>query len=228
VHNNPLIYADSTGHWCEATVKGKYYSHPGYCSDKSDFQNGWSPDFKHDGDQVYNAGKSQGTFLYVDYFEEGAHGYVKDRTFEVFDTISNINGLLGMVKGGLKFGIKKTGKFSSKLFSKHTDDIIDPPVIGRKLDYMFGLATGKKHNIDRSKSMLKLLNKIGIEDTTFFRDYVRSVITKAYYTDGLEYTLKDGRVGRDFIMAGPDGFIKVSTVWDGPNLITMLLKGGKK
>lgn len=31
-HNNPLINADPTGHWCSRTVNGKYYSHPGTCN----------------------------------------------------------------------------------------------------------------------------------------------------------------------------------------------------
>jgi len=32
VENNPLIFTDSTGNWCSATVNGKFYSHPGKCS----------------------------------------------------------------------------------------------------------------------------------------------------------------------------------------------------
>jgi len=40
------------------------------------------------------------------------------------------------------------------------------PEIGRKLDYIFGKATGRQHNFERSLSMLKALERIGIHDTS--------------------------------------------------------------
>ena len=44
--------------------------------------------------------------------------------------------------------------------------------LGNKLDYIFGKATGDKHNIERSISMENLLNKIGIFDNASGREYI--------------------------------------------------------
>jgi hypothetical protein len=63
VHNSPLINADPTGHWCEATVNGKFYSHPGNCTDsgnKATFD-----DNKRDGQAIINNGKVTEYFNFV-------------------------------------------------------------------------------------------------------------------------------------------------------------------
>ncbi len=63
VHNNPLTNSDPTGNWCTATVRGKYYSHPGYCSGS-----GKNADYIPDsisinfGRSIYAAGVKQGTW----------------------------------------------------------------------------------------------------------------------------------------------------------------------
>ncbi|WP_404559643.1 MULTISPECIES: polymorphic toxin-type HINT domain-containing protein [unclassified Paenibacillus] len=63
VHNNPLTNSDPTGNWCTATVRGKYYSHPGYCSGS-----GKNADYISDsisinfGRSIYAAGVKQGTW----------------------------------------------------------------------------------------------------------------------------------------------------------------------
>ncbi|UQZ35445.1 hypothetical protein C2I18_19095 [Paenibacillus sp. PK3_47] len=43
VVNNPLIYVDPSGNWCEATVNGKFYSHSGTCSNPDNE----IPDYQH-------------------------------------------------------------------------------------------------------------------------------------------------------------------------------------
>ncbi|UQZ35447.1 hypothetical protein C2I18_19105 [Paenibacillus sp. PK3_47] len=43
VINNPLIYVDPSGNWCEATVNGKFYSHSGTCSNPDNE----IPDYQH-------------------------------------------------------------------------------------------------------------------------------------------------------------------------------------
>jgi len=68
VHNNPLTNVDPTGHWCEATVNGDYYSHPGPCNDgvngKERYSgSGYSDDSLHSYTYVYNKGVKQ--YLYV-------------------------------------------------------------------------------------------------------------------------------------------------------------------
>ncbi len=44
--------------------------------------------------------------------------------------------------------------------------------LGRKLDYVFGKAKGRQHNLERSLSMLKALERIGIHDTFTSRLYL--------------------------------------------------------
>ena len=39
------------------------------------------------------------------------------------------------------------------------------PELGNKLDFLFGQATGSEHNIQRSQSMLRDLEGIGLSDT---------------------------------------------------------------
>ena len=44
--------------------------------------------------------------------------------------------------------------------------------LGNKLDYLFGKASGNKHNIERSKAMQVELQKIGIHNTSSGRKYI--------------------------------------------------------
>ena len=44
--------------------------------------------------------------------------------------------------------------------------------LGRKLDYIFGKAQGEKHNIDRSLSMQRSLENIGLSDSAQSRAYI--------------------------------------------------------
>ncbi len=48
VHNNPLIYSDPTGHWCDSNATDKngksLWSHSGNCNTSTSH---WSPDYNH-------------------------------------------------------------------------------------------------------------------------------------------------------------------------------------
>jgi len=46
------------------------------------------------------------------------------------------------------------------------------PELGRKLEYLFGNATGRQHNIDRTKRNVLDFAGIGINDTLANRDYL--------------------------------------------------------
>ncbi|MDI4649597.1 RHS repeat domain-containing protein [Cohnella hashimotonis] len=59
VQNNPLVNVDPTGYWCSATVNGKYYSHPGQCSDDSNRYINDNNAFNY-GRYIYNAGEYKG------------------------------------------------------------------------------------------------------------------------------------------------------------------------
>ena len=99
---------------------------------------------------------------------------------------------------------------------------------GSKFDYLFGKATGSAHNIQRSQAMAKQLSNIGIEDTPEGRQYLQEEFTKAFNNPNSVATVQEnGRVVRDFLLAGPKGFLKVESVWEGNRLITAMLYGGK-
>jgi len=74
VHNNPLTYIDPTGHWC-TSADGKW-SHPGGCNDGKTGQErytgtGYSADYWHNGDMIYENGKEVG--IYEHKMEGGVH-----------------------------------------------------------------------------------------------------------------------------------------------------------
>lgn len=99
------------------------------------------------------------------------------------------------------------------------------PTLGRKLDFVFGKATGSLHNIERSTDMLRNLNRIGIYDNPAGRSLFRSHINQTFNnTNGIIQS--NGRVLRESLLMGPRGGIKVTSIWDAKKLITIMLKGG--
>jgi len=102
------------------------------------------------------------------------------------------------------------------------------PNFGQKMEYVFGNATGNKHNIDRSIAMERQLNSIGIFDNSKGRELVLDNLTDTFH-DGSSIlkTQENGRVVRESILTGPQGVLKVESVWDGEKLITVKLFGGK-
>lgn len=102
------------------------------------------------------------------------------------------------------------------------------PDIGRKLDYVFGKATGTSHNIDRSVEMLRQLQSIGLQDTPanrqLFADYLEDVLNDP---GNIARTEASGRVVRDSLLMGPQGGVKLETIWDGTKLITVNIFGGR-
>lgn len=109
--------------------------------------------------------------------------------------------------------------------------------LGNKLDYLFGHATGKTHNIERSKQNLAQLSRIGIFDNTQGRNYVTSHLNsvlrdssnilriepRSYTVDGVVYTWT--ATIRESLLVGPSGFLKVETIWNGNSLVTVTLFG---
>lgn len=114
--------------------------------------------------------------------------------------------------------------------------------LGNKLDYLFGEASGNKHNIERSRAMQEELRKIGIHNTPSGREYISNhlndvlkdssnisnVEVRSYIAKELpgkpivEYTA----ITRESLLMGPGGAVKVESVWDGNRLITVIVKGG--
>lgn len=97
--------------------------------------------------------------------------------------------------------------------------------IGTKLEYVFGKATGNAHNIERSTAMLRQLESIGIFDNAAGRAYVHKHLENAYSTT-MGIVQENGRVLRESLLMGPNGALKVESIWDDSRLITVKLIGG--
>lgn len=96
------------------------------------------------------------------------------------------------------------------------------------MDYVFGKATGSKHNIDRSIAMEKQLNSIGVFDTKNGRKLVQDNLTNTFNDpSSLLKVQKNGREVRESILNGPNGIVKLESIWDGNRLITVKIFGGK-
>jgi RHS repeat-associated protein len=101
------------------------------------------------------------------------------------------------------------------------------PSLGRKLEYLFGRATGRSHNIERSQGMLKQLESIGLPDSPQSRDLLEKHFADVLSSpSSIAKTLDNGRVVRESLLMGPTGGLKVESVWEGNKLITMTLFGG--
>jgi len=98
------------------------------------------------------------------------------------------------------------------------------PVLGRKLDYLFGFATGNQHNIHRSTAMLNQMNRIGISDTAANRAYMTTALTNAFHY-AQPIAQGNGRYLREFLLMGPLGGLRVETIWEAERLITIFLIG---
>jgi len=102
------------------------------------------------------------------------------------------------------------------------------PYFGKKLEYIFGNATGNKHNIDRSIAMERQLNSIGVFDDAFGRKLVLDNLSDAFDNpSSILKTQENGRIVRESLLSGPNGVLKVESVWDREKLITVKLYGGK-
>lgn len=115
--------------------------------------------------------------------------------------------------------VSDAGKIISKV-----DDVVAEPILGRKIEYIMGNATGNIHNIERSLEMEKTLNSIGIFDNKAGRTLVKNAFEDAHAN--IDKGVLDHRTGRtsvDTLLSGPNGFAKMTTVWDGNKLVTVNL-----
>jgi RHS repeat-associated protein len=127
------------------------------------------------------------------------------------------------VPGGLGTIIKATRTADAAL-----DAATAVPQLGRMLDYLFGLATGAAHNIERSTTMMGQLNRIGLNDTPASRRLVTEHLTDVFNDPSTIRAVQDnGRVVRESLLSGPGGNLKMESIWEGDRLITMNLFGGR-
>ncbi|SHJ48350.1 hypothetical protein SAMN02745136_00150 [Anaerocolumna jejuensis DSM 15929] len=77
--------------------------------------------------------------------------------------------------------------------------------------------------------MERQLNSIGIFDNKRGRRVVLDNLTQAYNnSSSILKTQENGRVVRESLLVGPNGAVKVESIWDGKRLITVTLYGGKR
>jgi len=86
----------------------------------------------------------------------------------------------------------KVSEATKNLFKVNTDNT---PIIRNKLEYLFGNATGRQHNIKRSHNMALDLKGIGIMDN---REAIKENLIKVYNIKKIiSYGSSIWRVGKD-------------------------------
>ena len=116
--------------------------------------------------------------------------------------------------------------------------------LGNKLDYLFGKASGDKHNIERSKAMQAELQKIGIHNTPSGKEYISNHLndvlkdpTNISNVETRSYTIKElpdkpvvkyTATTRESLLMGPGGAVMVKSIWNGNRLLTAIVEGGKR
>jgi hypothetical protein len=101
------------------------------------------------------------------------------------------------------------------------------PILGNKLEYFFGRATGSVHNVERSVAMLKQLERIGLPDTPVSRQYLQEHLADVLNNPAnVARVQENGRVVRESLLMGPRGGLKFETIWEGDKLITGNFFGG--
>lgn len=102
------------------------------------------------------------------------------------------------------------------------------PNLGNKIDFVLGRATGRAHNIQRSRSMLASLNRIGLQDNAATRRLLEENITAAYRDpSSIVSSTVDGWIERESLLMGPGGGVKITTQWKGRDLISAIVEGAK-
>lgn len=98
------------------------------------------------------------------------------------------------------------------------------PYFGSKLEFIFGNATGNKNHIERSLAMELQLNSIGIFDDAKGKKLVLDNLSNAFDDpSSIRETKENGRVVRASVLTGPNGDLKVESVWDKEKLISVKL-----
>ncbi|MFQ3610672.1 MAG: RHS repeat-associated core domain-containing protein, partial [Fimbriimonadales bacterium] len=102
------------------------------------------------------------------------------------------------------------------------------PELGRKLDYIFGKASGDPHSVRRSRALQQELQRIGINDTPENREYLTAHLTWVLNDPtNIREVQRNGRIVRESLLMGPKGGCKLETIWEGDKLITVIIKAGR-
>jgi hypothetical protein len=154
--------------------------------------------------------------------------FIRDLYNQVGDKIADfINDVTGKANdAGSNYNNSSAGNPPPPLDPNGLDVIRD--MINRKLDYIFGNASGTQHNINRSIDMERQLNRIGIYDNVEGREIVSDHLYNTYIdpTSILKVQESTGRIIRESLLAGPEGIVKFRSIWEGSKLITVEIFGG--
>ena len=98
--------------------------------------------------------------------------------------------------------------------------------VGNKMEYLFGNATGTQHNVARSMQMGNQLNSIGIYNNANGRNIItnslNSVLNDPHSISSIQ---SNGRIVRESLLTGPNGVLKMESIWEGKRLVTINLYG---
>lgn len=134
---------------------------------------------------------------------------------------------IGAGIGALTAGIGTKFQIFAKIANRLKGAKHLSPDLGRKLNFIFGKATGNSHNINRSKSMLQQLERIGLHDNPASRkvleQHLDDVLNSA---SNVLRSQSNGRVVRESLLMGPNGGMKMESIWEGSKLITVKIFGG--
>ena len=143
--------------------------------------------------------------------------------------------------------VEEVAEKGAKSVGNNVDEVISEGAVeadlGNKLDYLFGKASGNKHNIERSKAMQLELQKIGIHynqsGNEYISNHLNNVLKDSTNISNIEirsYVAKElpgnpiveyTATTRESLLMGPGGAIMIESVWDGNRLLTVIVKGGK-
>jgi len=134
--------------------------------------------------------------------------------------------------------LQKLGSVAQRAGTSLVNFFKAAPHYGRKLDYLFGKATGAQHNLDRSRSMALLLKSVGIVDNPGGRALVQRHLTMAWRTSTNVKSVVLGFrnssiVEKESLLWGPNGAVKVVSIWQtygtSVRLVTaILIKSGHR
>ena len=107
------------------------------------------------------------------------------------------------------------------------EKLIEPAIeLGNKTDFLLGRATGSAHNIERSQAMLKQFERIGLFDNSATRTLIKEHLAETLKEPtSIAKQLDAGRVLRESLISGPNGHLKIESIWEGNKLITAIIKG---
>ncbi|WP_026518512.1 hypothetical protein [Butyrivibrio sp. MC2021] len=119
-----------------------------------------------------------------------------------------------------ELAVAYTGVYAVGITAEGIQLYNDLPLLGDKIEYLFGNATGTLHSIQRSLSMEAALNRIGLFDDPEGRMEVYKALYRAYSLLGNVEANAEGQNVVESMVWGPYGYMGMKSFWEGGKLIT--------